>query len=277
MRSPLLAILSLIVLLAACAAPQRRAPDAWARALAQDWRLVLPEGEGPHPAAILLSGCDGVHDNMGYWARAFAAEGRAALIVDSHRPRGLVGPAGVPLACSAAAMRGPDRAGDVAVALDALADAPALIDASDVVLFGASHGGWAAMEFVARSGARADLPGLAAWPEEPLLMRDRLSAVVLLYPYCGFLNGARPDAWAGAPPTFMAVSGEDSVVSAPACLRRAEALRAGGAEVETASIEGADHAFDQRDKMPISPLGFSAEMREEARALVMAWLEEAAE
>ena len=92
---------------------------------------------------MLLSGCDGVHDNMEFWANRLAARGYRALILDSHRPRGLDRFEAWRLVCAGQVLPGAERAGDLAVAL---AD-PALPAGGRIVL-GASHGGWAAMEFL---------------------------------------------------------------------------------------------------------------------------------
>ncbi len=259
------------LLLAACGPLAEVSPSVRARELSPYWRLLLPEGPGPHPAALLLSGCDGPHDNMDYWAQAFVAQGRAALIVDSHAPRGLTGYDVVPYVCTAVTLRGSERAGDAAVALDTHAQNPA-IDASDVVVLGASHGGWTAMELVERTSGGSPPPGLAAWPEPPATLRARISALVLLYPYCGLLNGAEVEAWKGAPPTLMILGEEDSVVSTPTCLRRAEALRTSGAPVATEVLPGADHAFDQQERSPVSPLDFDAGLRDRARRVAFEWL-----
>ena len=242
----------------------REAPEAREARLAPNLRLLLPEGPGPHPAAILLSGCDGVHDNMAFWAEALLRRGRAALIVDSHTPRGLDGDPAWRLVCAGQVLRGPERAGDVAAALDALTRTPEL-DPSDVVLLGASHGGWAAMEFVRLAAAGQTPPGLARWPEPPSEALARVSALVLLYPYCGFFNGAQAEDWSGAPPALMILSQQDRVVSTPACIERAEALRASGAEVQVDIILGSNHGFDQAEKSPLSPLPFDAEQRARAR------------
>jgi dienelactone hydrolase len=269
-----LALVALLgVLLAVSCAPRgREAPQAREARLAPDWRLLVPDGPGPHPAAILLSGCDGVHDNMAFWAEALGRRGRAALILDSHTPRGLARDPAWRLVCAGQVLRGPERAGDVAVALAALARAPG-VDGSDVVLLGASHGAWAAMEFVRLAATEDAPPGLARWPEPPGEALARVSALVLLYPYCGRLNAARAEGWQGAPPALMILSGHDRVVSAPACAERAEALRDTEAEVWVEVMPGADHGFDQAEKAPLSPLPFDAEQRALAQAAAERFLD----
>jgi dienelactone hydrolase len=220
----------------------------------------------------LLSGCDGVHDNMRYWAAQFRRNGRATLVVDSHTPRGLDAYQTWRLVCAGQALGGATRAGDLAVALQALATAPGLTD--DIVIFGASHGGWTAMELVGLAIAEAVPPGLRRWPAQPAGLLERVSALVLLYPYCGILNGAGPARWRGAPPALMVLAGNDSIVSTPDCLDRADALRATGATVRTEIIDDADHAFDQREKSVFSTLPFDAGQRDAAQRLVTAFVDE---
>jgi dienelactone hydrolase len=101
----------------------------------------------------------------------------------------------------------------------------------------------------------------------------RVSALVLLYPYCGRLNGAQSEGWQGAPPAMMILSQRDQVVSAPACAERAEALRATGAEIEVAVIAEANHGFDQAEKSPLSPLPFDAGQRAQASQAVDRFLD----
>lgn len=264
MRRPVPAPGLLLALFLPACAPVPDAPAERLRLLEPAWRILRPEGAGPHPAAVLLSGCDGVRDNMDLWAREMVARGRVALILDSHGPRG-IGRAEASLVCVGAELRGAERAGDLAVALAALGREPG-VDGRDVVVLGASHGGWTAMELVRLAGSGEVPPGLAAWPEPPGETLGRLSALVLVYPYCGLLNGAR--GWEGGPPALMVLGGEDRVVSTPACLERAGALG-----IEAAVVAGADHGFDQRERPAISPLVFDAAQTGRARWLVARFLD----
>ena len=249
-------------------------PKERAARLAPYWQLVLPDGPGPHPAAVLLSGCDGVRDNMQYWATVLADHGRAALILDSHRPRGLDALESWRLVCAGQALPGAERAGDLAVALDALSGMDGLTD--DIVVLGASHGGWTAMEFV-RLAASGDIPpGLSGWPSPPEGLLKSVSALVVLYPYCGVLNAADSVPWSRAGKSLkmlMILAEDDSIVSTGACLSMADALREGGAEIETVVLPNADHGFDQSERSWISPLQFDAGLRAEAQAQVEAFLE----
>ncbi len=246
-------------------------PEDRAERLAPYWRFVRPKGPGPFAAAILLSGCDGVRDNVDYWAAMFVETGRAALIVDSHTPRGLDELESWRLVCAGQALSGAERAGDVAAALHALSQMDIVSD--DIVLFGASHGGWAAMEFVAHAVTGEIPTSLARWPEGPDVLLRRVSALILLYPYCGILNSAAPDRWQGAPPTLFVLAGTDTIVSTPDCIALADALRSDTAEIDIAILREAGHGFDQREKSPLSTLEFDADQRNHAREIVLEFLE----
>jgi dienelactone hydrolase len=238
--------------------------------LAEHWRLVRPEGPGPFPAAVLLSGCDGVRDNLDYWADLFVETGRAALIVDSHTPRGLDELESWRLVCAGQALSGAERAGDIAVALDALSELEGVSD--DIILFGASHGGWTAMEFVTHAAAGELPPGLKRWPEDPEVLLDRVSALILFYPYCGVLNGSTRDHWREDLPTLFVLAENDTIVSTPDCIALAEDLDPASAAVEVTVLTGADHGFDQREKSLFSTLAFDAAQRDRARRIVLKFL-----
>ena len=53
-------------------------------------------------------------------------------------------------------------------------------------------------------------------------------------------------------------------------------MRATGAVVDVETLAGANHAYDQRERSPLSLLAFDAGLREDARRIVAAWLAETA-
>ncbi|HRO15217.1 MAG TPA: dienelactone hydrolase family protein [Paracoccus sp. (in: a-proteobacteria)] len=232
------------------------------------WRVTKPEeGIAGTGNAVLLSGCDGVHDNMGFWADQLAGRGYRALILDSHRPRDLDRFEAWRLVCMGQALPGAERAGDLAVAL---AD-PAAPSGGTIVL-GASHGGWAAMEFLRLALTGETPPALRHWPASPARLLQGLDAVILLYPYCGLLNGADDGDWTAAPPILMVLAAEDRIVSTPACEDMAVRLRERGARIEVAILPGADHGFDQRERAALSVLSFDPDLRDRAADEVNAFL-----
>ena len=250
-------------------------PERREERLSSHWRILRPEGSGPFPAAVLLSGCDGVRDNMTYWAEKFVASGRLALIVDSHTPRGLDQLESWRLVCAGQALPGAERAGDLAVALETLRQRKDVTD--DVVVLGASHGGWTAMEFVAEASSGEVPPGLTDWPASPESLLGSMTAMVLLYPYCGLLNYADKTTWPSDLPVLMVLAEDDSIVDTDDCLAMAETLRAGGVDIETEVLEGAGHGFDQQEKSPLSSLTFDATQRDKAETIADRFLRKVAQ
>lgn len=247
------------------------APDTPAERRAQlepFWRVRPPALGVPETGgAVVLSGCDGVHDNMDFWAGRLAGRGYRTLILDSHGPRGLDQFEAWRLVCAGQALPGAERAGDLAVAL---AD-PALPPGGRIVL-GASHGGWATMEFLRLAVTGEVSPALRDWPAPPAQLLRDLEAVILLYPYCGLLNGADAGDWTGAPPILMVLAAEDRIVSTPDCESMAARLRERGARVAVEVLPDADHGFDQQDRAAFSALRFDAGLRDRAAAAIDTFL-----
>jgi len=152
----------------------RDSPEAVAALLAPHMHARWPEGTGPHPTALLLSGCDGPADNLGTLADHLAGIGWASVLVDSHGARDFETRALWSLVCAGQLFTGAERAGDLAVALDAVRAMPRA-DPTRIALIGASHGGWAVLDLLALRGAGRPPPNLARWPES--LRREGLAGV----------------------------------------------------------------------------------------------------
>jgi dienelactone hydrolase len=229
------------------------------------WRMV-PEGESAAMAgAVVLSGCDGVADNMTFWAEVMAGRGHPALILDSHAPRGFDEMESWRLLCAGQALPGAQRAGDLAVAL-------AETQRSDVILLGASHGGWTVLEALNQLRGGTVPPGLDDWPAPPETMLGRIAAVVVLYPYCGILNRAADGDWHDMPPILMILAAKDELKVTPDCQVMANDLRRRGARIEVALYDEAGHGFDQKLRSRFSGLEFNADLRSRARQDVETFL-----
>ena len=163
------AVLGLIFLLPSSAAPQN------APVIANDTigvlrqhqagSIILPEGQPPYPAVIVLHGCNGVSPNTFAWARRLASWGYAALIINSFTPRRLV-----QVCDGSRALPGPERAKDVfagAAYLRTRSD----IDPARIAVLGYSHGGWTALNASTVKGIEQE--GAPAF-----------RAIVALYPFC---------------------------------------------------------------------------------------------
>lgn len=239
--------------------------------LAPAWRLIKPEGPGPFRAAVLLSGCDGVHDNMDLWARQMVDLGRAALIVDSHGPRHLNKMQSWRAVCAAQLLTGAERAGDIAVAQAALAAMPD-IDPSDMVLLGASHGGWSVMEYLERLDSGALPPGLASWPAPVDKLAGGIGPVVLLYPYCGVISRAGRATWPAHVRALMVLASDDRIVDPAKCQEMADDLIDSGANIRVETLQGADHGFDQHEHSVLSTLKFVQRYVDQTAAMIAAFV-----
>lgn len=190
----------------------------------------MPEGasaKAPVPAVILMHGASGVSDarEMTY-ARQFAAQGVAALVVDvfaarRERARGFI-----------------DRLMNITEAM-ALADAYAglrylaalpQVDGKRVALIGFSYGGmvttYAAYALVAERYARDG---------------ERFAAHVAFYAPC--IAEFRDNRATGAP-LLMLYGGKDEIIDPARCRAVARELEAGGARVRTVVYPNAYHKWD---------------------------------
>lgn len=235
--------------------------------LSSAWRILTPTTPGPHKAAVLMSGCDGVRDNMDYWAQVMLDQGRAVMILDSHSPRSLNVAQAWRAVCAGQVLPGAERGGDLAVALAALRDMPG-INADDVAILGASHGSWSVMELLAGLDADAPPPGLSAWPASRRSLRSQIGPVVLLYPYCGLISGAASGRWPDQARGLMILSQNDTITDSAACRTMAGQLAEQGANLKTVTLPGVNHGFDQKERSALSPLQFDQRARDRARMLV---------
>jgi len=252
-------------------------PQVLLESLRPFYRVIKPEGEGPFPTGLLYSGCDGPKDNLQRWGEMLAARGWAAIIVDSHSPRGFLDHDIWRLLCAGQLFMGSERAGDVLLSLYDARRMP-FVDRDRMALIGSSHGGWAIMELLAFEAA-SQLPfGLAALPddmvEEPL---EGVVGTILIYPYCGPANRALRSGWSHRAPTLFLLSGNDVIAPTQDCLRAAKMLAGRGLPVETVVFEGVTHGFDQVERAPLSTLQFNADATEVALRVGGEFLDRAAQ
>lgn len=250
----------------------RYEPAALSAKLAPGYRVVRPRGAGPFPTVILFSGCDGPKDNLSHFANLLGREGWAVVIVDSHGPRNYDRLETWRLVCSGQLLVGAERAADVAVALDDVRDMP-FVDASNIALMGASHGGWAVLDFLALQGSGRVSPILTRWPDS--VVRDGIAgirSVVALYPYCGALSVVGDEGWPEQVPALFLLVASDRIADDQACRRVAARQDRRGGSVDVVTFSGVTHGFDQREKEPLSALRFDARARDAAGLLVRDFL-----
>ncbi len=242
-------------------------PAALERTLAEGFAFTPPPGApagARAPTALLLSGCDGPRDNLPRWTAALNAAGWATLVVDSHGPRGFDDDQRWRLVCAGQLLPGAERAGDVAVAIDAARRRDG-VDPDRIALIGFSHGGWAALDMLALAGQGETPYNLRRWPESfEARGLDGLVAAVLVYPYCGPGSVAARTSWNTRVPSLFVLVEGDAIADETACLALAGRMAEAGLPVRTRVLSGVTHGFDQQEKAPMSLLAFDAAATEAA-------------
>jgi dienelactone hydrolase len=188
---------------------------------------MRPEGEGPHSAALFVSGCSGfapheAPDHYPRTAREFVARGFVVVFVDYLGARGRE-------VCG-----GTIRPGDVApdiLAAAAYARARPFIQPSDISIIGWSMGGGGAL------AAIAALPGDGPAP---------FQRVVAYYPVCYGIGTP----WQAMVPLLILLGGQDDLSPASACQRLVERLGA-NPSIEIRLYPAARHAFDVPELPPL--------------------------
>lgn len=179
--------------------------------------LDKPAGAGPFPAVVLLHGCAGLYDLHREWARALVAEGFVALRVDSFSPRGITE------ICTDIRRPVPRKA-DTLGALAYLERQP-WVDGERLAVMGWSHG----------AGVALALDRDYALPAR---YRQRLRAVVALYPWCPS-GRARFVA-----PVLILIGAADDWTPAERCRDLAAGATAAGRPIALTVYPGATHSFD---------------------------------
>jgi dienelactone hydrolase len=221
---------------------------------AAPYRVVLPQGPGPHPALLFVSGCSGfapdvAPDHYSRVAQGFAAQGFVVVFVDYLGARGRK-------ICGGMISPG-DVAKDI-LAAAAYASTQPSVRASDVSVIGWSMGG---------GGVLAAIAALPAGPGAPF------RRAVAYYPVCW---GVRTP-WPVEIPLLMLLAGRDEVSSTPACQDLVKRL-GNGQPIEVRVYPDARHAFDVPDLPPLTrlangaPIGHHPESAAAAREEVRRFL-----
>ncbi|MEM8662709.1 MAG: dienelactone hydrolase family protein [Pseudomonadota bacterium] len=254
----------------------RLSPQALAAFLDPHTVVKTPPGDGPFPAVLLFSGCDGVHENLDLWSDAFLAEGYASVIVDSHTPRDLLDLEAWRLVCAGQLLPGPERSGDVLATMAAVSAQPD-IDGDRLTLVGMSHGGWSIMDLMTRELEGEPPVNLATLPDAYRQGVQGVEAVVLVYPWCGLASRARHFPWQNGAPVLFLLAELDVIAPSGECEIVAGSMATEGHPVETVMYAGATHGFDQQHSSPLSVLRFDAEITRDAIARGVRFVEAAAE
>ncbi len=231
---------SIIVALAGCAttaATRAEQPQpSGAPTAAGGYRTFLPDGPGPHPALVFLSGCSGLTPSVAPHAyervaEQLRAQGYLVIFADYLGRRGFT-------SCTGAPITHADAAQDLVAAADWLKAQP-VVDPTRITAMGWSYGGGAI------------LVALAASAGEHLAF----SRVVTYYPDC---RSVRP--WTNPMPVLMLLAGDDDVAPSTRC-QEAARQSATPAAVKIVVYPGARHGFDASElpaklTYPLGTLGY---------------------
>ena len=189
--------------------------------------IHAPDGDGPHPAVLLLHGCSGLSERVAAGLRAHAealvAEGYLAAIVDSFSRRNKAG-GKVCESLGELNLARYYRTEDAFAVRNYLA-ARSDIDAEAIFLIGQSNGGSVALIAAMRKTVAED-------------GRAPFAGIVAYYPWCGALERNAEL----ASPLLVLGAEEDDWVPPEGCVVRA--ADATGAEMTVHIYPGAYHSFD---------------------------------
>jgi len=183
--------------------------------------LMLPEGDGPFPAVIIVNGCSGILPSHSMWARWLSDHGYASLILDSFGPRNVgeicTNFERLPIA---------KRVLDAYAALSYLGDLNE-IDGQRIGIMGFSNGGSVTLDVASRMMAsrQKDLP-------------YEFAAAIAVYPSCRFR------AQDYAVPTRILIGELDDWTPVSLCEHLLSIMTNNSEPVDMKVYEGAHHGFD---------------------------------
>jgi len=200
------------------------------------YRTFRPDGPGPHPALVFVSGCSGFTPSVAPRAYERVAEqsraqGYLVVFADYLGRRGLTSCAGTPITHAAAAR-------DLVAAAAWLKSQPS-VEQARITVLGWSYGGGAA------------LVALSEYPAEQLAF----SRAIVYYPDC---RSVRP--WTIRLPVLMLLAGEDDVAPGKRCQQAVQGSAVSDV-VKIVVYPGAQHGFDVSElppkmKYPAGTIGY---------------------
>lgn len=232
MHLRLTALLLMLLMPAARAAPAPQQVDIPLSAGVLHAQLYKPEGEGPFPAVIALHGCGGLGGHSDPvlpryrdWALQLLKAGNAVLLPDSYGSREL-GPQCRVKELHVKARR--ERVADVAAARGWLMK-QAWVARNRVSLIGWANGASTLLWAVRPQNAARD-----AVPD--------FRAAIAFYPDCRISAGL---GWSTRVPTLVLIGANDDVSSPPACRQMVEGAHGRSALARIVVYPDAYHDFDR--------------------------------
>ncbi|MDE5441455.1 prolyl oligopeptidase family serine peptidase [Bradyrhizobium sp. CSA207] len=232
MRLRLTALILMLLMPAARAAPAPQQVDIPLSTGVLHAQLYKPEGEGPFPTMIALHGCGGLGGHSDPvlpryrdWALQLLKAGNAVLLPDSYGSREL-GPQCRVKELHVKARR--ERVADVAAARGWLMK-QAWVARDRVSLIGWANGASTLLWAVRPQNAARD-----AVPD--------FRAAIAFYPDCRISAGL---GWSTRVPTLVLIGANDDVSSPPACRQMVEGAHGRSALARIVVYPGAYHDFDR--------------------------------
>lgn len=220
-------------------------------------RLYLPDGEGRRPAVVLLHGATGIWDWDDLWAERLQGWGYVVLNVDSFTPRGLyrhnLGAGTTETGLRRRFVGAFPRALDALGAADYLAKQP-FVAGESIAVMGASQGGLAAMQALAKDNPRN---------------QGQFKAGIALYAPCDRLAGVTA-------PLLVLQGAKDQWVSLDRCEQNFGPLLTEGL-LELVVYPDAYHQFDfdgPDREMAGRPLRYNATATADAAGRIKSLLED---
>lgn len=231
-----LCLLLVSALAPGCSTAPPMPADELARHLDEHNVVLMPEGEGPFPAVLLLHACFGNLGHVDRWARTLQSRGFAAVVVNSMSARGLQGHFDNVAVCSGLVLRPEDRARDITVTVEMLRKIGP-VDMNRISVVGFSHGGWTVLEYLGQQDD--DRAGSVATQ-----VRESLRSIVVVYPYCGGEVAAGLERWPRDVNMLMLLAENDRTVGTSTCEKVAHNLSSRGYAVTLHIYPGVEHGYD---------------------------------
>ena len=195
--------------------------------------VFLPEGDGPHPAVVMLHGCGGAYRKNGQlnarhamWGATLATNGYVALMLDSFSTRG------VQQLCTtrfaARSIKESDRVGDAYAALAYLRQVPK-VDARRIAVMGWSHGGGVTLDTITHPPTAATGEGF--------------QAAIAFYPGCTSRH-KKAASFHPYAPLLLLIGEADDWTPAEPCKALAAAVSARGESMQIVTYPETYHDFD---------------------------------
>ncbi len=202
--------------------------------------FMAPEGSGPHPVVVLVSGCNGF-ESPAYQRREdrLKTMGFATARVDYMEARDAGGCAYQPTKSRIAR--------DISFVVEHLSGLEA-VKRNSINVLGWSSGGGGALSMMSKLQERSDL---------------QVATVSAFYPVC-----ANVFPWSGNVPVLMLLASDDNI--APAALCKKLAGKINDANIEVREYAGAYHGFEDSD-LPQKSEGSFGTMGYDEEASENAW------